>query len=88
MRHIQILFGCDVTTAVTTEAPQWHLRQRGRIRDEANGLSPPGDSNALFATEVHSFLRGKLNYQSPSAFRASLCIQEFESAYARKAVKF
>jgi hypothetical protein len=27
----KILFGCDGSTAVTTEAPQWQYRQRGRI---------------------------------------------------------
>jgi hypothetical protein len=44
--------------AVTTEAPQWHHRQQGRIPDGANRhLSRHGDSDALFAAEVHSFLR-------------------------------
>jgi hypothetical protein len=36
----KILFGCDGSTAVTTEAPQWRHRQRGRITDKANGLLP------------------------------------------------
>src|SRR5262249_51981397 len=41
-------------SAVTTEAPQWHRRQRGRIPDGANRpFSRHGDSDALFAAEVH-----------------------------------
>jgi hypothetical protein len=64
----KILFGCDGSTAVTTEAPEWQYRQRGRIADKANGLIQHGDSDALFAAEVHSFLRGKLNHQSPSVW--------------------
>src|ERR1700730_15805457 len=44
--------------AVTTEAPQWHHRRRGRIPDGANRpLSRHGDSDAPIAAEVHSFLR-------------------------------
>ena len=58
VRHFRILFGCDGISAVTTEAPQWRHRQRGRIPDGANRpLSRHGDSDALFAAEVHSFLR-------------------------------
>jgi hypothetical protein len=48
--------------AVTTEAPQWPHRQRGRIPDQGQRpLSRHGDSDALFPAEVHSFLRGELN---------------------------
>jgi hypothetical protein len=32
---LRSFFGCDGTRAVTTEAPQWRYRQRGRIRDQA-----------------------------------------------------
>jgi hypothetical protein len=45
-------------SAVTTEAPQWRHRQRGRIRGSQNRpLSRHDDSDALFALEVHYFLR-------------------------------
>ena len=43
--------------AVTTEAPQWRHRQRGRIPDRPTGpLSRHGDSDAPIAPEVHFFL--------------------------------
>jgi hypothetical protein len=82
-----MLRSLSVTTApsaVTTEAPQWHHRQRGRIPDKANGLSRHGDSDALFAAEVHSFLRGKLSANRP-ALTTSFGIQKFESIRFDKA---
>src|ERR1700739_4376824 len=57
MRHWRILLVVTASRAVTTEAAHWRYRQRGRIPDKANGLSRHGDSDALFAPEVHSFLR-------------------------------
>src|SRR5438552_15380726 len=55
----EILFGCDSTRAVTTEAPQRRYRQRGGIRDEAKkGPDEHDDTDALFAAEVQSFLQG------------------------------
>src|SRR6266481_2757762 len=50
----EILFGCDGTRAVTTEAPQWRYRQRGRIQDEAKRATSTDDTDALFAAEVQS----------------------------------
>jgi hypothetical protein len=47
-------------SAVTTQAPQWRYRQRGRIPEEPKPAPLwHGDSDALFAPEVHSFLRRK-----------------------------
>src|ERR1700757_4428761 len=48
--------GGNGTKAVTTEAPQWLHRQRGRIPGEPKPapLSAPC-SDALFAPEVHFF---------------------------------
>src|SRR5262245_26431366 len=44
--------GGDGTTADTTEAPQWHNRQRGRIEDQGQRPSlGTGNSDALFAAE-------------------------------------
>src|SRR6202040_1541376 len=64
---------CAAPGAVTTEAPQWHHRQRGKIPDRANWPLPRhGDSDALFAAEVHSFLRLKLSAIRPSVCHASL----------------
>src|SRR5262249_2133520 len=48
----EIPFGCDGTSAVTTEAPQWRRSQRGGIRDEAKGPHQHDDTDALFAAEV------------------------------------
>src|ERR1700758_154699 len=60
MRHWRILLVVTALSAVTTEAPQWRHRQRGRIPGEPKpaALSAPR-SDALFAPEVHFFLRGK-----------------------------
>src|SRR5271166_7144404 len=52
-------------TAVTTEAPRWRHRQRGRIPNEPNGPVGHGDSDAPIDAEVHSFLRGKLSANRP-----------------------
>src|SRR5450759_24892 len=54
--------------AVTTEAPQWRHRQRGRIPDEAPTgiLISAWHSDAPIAPEVHSFLRGKLSSDRPT----------------------
>ena len=87
MRHLRNLFGCNGTSAVTTEAPQWHHRQQGRIPDRANRPLPRhGDSDALFAAEVHSFLRCKISANRP-AFATRLWIQKFESFRSNQAVQ-
>ncbi len=72
MRHLRILFGCDGTSAVTTEAPQWHHRQRGKIPDGPTGPY-------LGTATVTSNRRGspllsatKIKRQSPSVWHASL----------------
>src|SRR5450631_1013526 len=53
--------------AVTTEAPQWRHRQRGRIPDGAQpALISAWHSDAPIAPEVHSFLRGKLSSDRPT----------------------
>jgi hypothetical protein len=60
MRHWRILLVVTALRAVTTEAPQWRYRQQGRIPEEPKPapLSAPR-SDALFAPEVHFFLRRK-----------------------------
>ena len=48
-------------------------RQRGKIPDRANRPLPRhGDSDTLFAAEVHSLLRLKLSAIRPSVWHASL----------------
>jgi hypothetical protein len=57
MRHWRILLVVTALSAVTTEAPQWLYHQRGRIPGEPKPAPRHGDSDALFALEVHYFLR-------------------------------
>ncbi len=57
VRHLGDPFGCDGTRAVTTEAPQWRHRQRGRIPKRRVMSRRGGLSSALFADECQSFLR-------------------------------
>jgi hypothetical protein len=73
--------------AVTTEAPQWHHRQQGRIPDGAHRpLSRHGDSDAPIAAEVHSFVM-KIKRQIAPAFATRLRIQKFESFRSSQAVQ-
>ena len=69
----RILLIATAPGAVTTEAPQWRNPQRGRIPEgPTRPLSRHGDSDALIAAEVPSFLRRKLG-----ANRTDICGQHF-----------
>jgi hypothetical protein len=51
-------FGNDGTSAVTAEAPQWHMRQRGGIQQGYMARSYE-DTDAPLAAQVQSFLPEK-----------------------------
>ena len=56
VRHFRILSVATASGAVTTEAPQWRHRQRGRIQMGPSGPYQHGDTDAPSAPEVQSFL--------------------------------
>jgi hypothetical protein len=86
-------FGCDGTKRRHHRSPAVAASPAGQDRGPRPTASlGTGDSDALFAEEVHSFLRGKLKASRPRS-RSNVCqprprlwIQEFESSVGSHAV--